>query len=158
MTVFTRARRATPPAPNRPTVPVVAYNNPSAAITVWADEDTWRLVIDPQNGPQGVFVFDARVPAENAAAWLAYQDLSNIARTGMSWVELVDAISDSRDGARHAQLCAELPGLSDAVIEHVLEVHYRQVLASKEGRRMWSKLLRDANTVEKAAQIRRDAR
>lgn len=87
---YTRTRRA------NTSPPVLAYSNPSASITVWADGNTWRLVVDALGAPQGVFTFSARVPAEAAAKWLAYQDLTGVARDGMTWVQLVDAISDSR--------------------------------------------------------------
>lgn len=160
MAIFTRTRRATPP-PQPQTAPVLSYSNPSASITVTRVGDTWELRIEPQNGPQGVngrFVFDSREPAVNAAKWLAYKDLTGIPRPGMAWVELVDAINDRRERLSLGRCEQELTGLTDAVIEHVLEVHYRQVLTSKDGRRMWSKLLRDAATVERAEQIRRDAR
>jgi hypothetical protein len=39
--------------------------------------------------------------------------------------------------------------LSAAQLELILEAHYREVLSSKEGRRMWRKLLGDAAAAER---------
>lgn len=162
--MFTRTRRPTP-APNPPvTAPVVAYSNPSASVSVTGGENTWTLTIKTQGRSQpvvGSFYFGDRRAAVAAAGWLAYQNLDGIGSNvgdGLGWHALVDAINDARDKVVTPDLANALPELSPAVIQHVLEVHYAQVLASKEGRRMWSKLLRDAATVERANQIRRDAR
>lgn len=158
--MFTRTKRPTA-APVRKLAPVVAYNSPSAAVNVTGSGNHWALAVETTQGVSGVFTFTDRRAAVCAAQWLAYQDLTDIGSNvgpGLTWVQLVDAISDSRDTVITPNLADALPELTPDVIQHVLEVHYRQVLESKEGRRMWSKLLRDAATVEKAAQIRRDAR
>lgn len=43
---------------------------------------------------------------------------------------------------------------SEDDIERLLNEHYRQVLASKEGRRMWRKLLADAAAAERVDKIK----
>jgi hypothetical protein len=45
--------------------------------------------------------------------------------------------------------------LSEAQIQLVLEAHYRQVLASKDGRKLWRKLLADCAAAERAQKIGR---
>lgn len=50
------------------------------------------------------------------------------------------------------------PALTDAQIEQVLTVHYHQVLASSEGRKLWRTLLRQAAAAEVLEQVRVDAR
>lgn len=169
MAIFTRTRRTVPPAP-APKAPVVAYSNPSASVAVWEGRNTCELVVRAEGRSEsdpamGQFTFDNRKCAVKAAQWLAYQNLTGVGTSvgpGLDWVQFVDAINDRRErGEREvlaAALATEVPELSDAVIQHVLEVHYQQVLTSKDGRRMWSRLLRDAATVERAAQIRKDAR
>jgi hypothetical protein len=45
--------------------------------------------------------------------------------------------------------------LSEAQIQLVLEAHYREVLGSKDGRKLWRKLLSDCAAAERAAKIGR---
>jgi hypothetical protein len=47
----------------------------------------------------------------------------------------------------------ELSALSSEAIELLLDAHYREVLVSKDGRRMWRKLLADAAAVERYAKV-----
>ena len=49
----------------------------------------------------------------------------------------------------------ELAALSPEAIELLLNAHYREVLASRDGRRVWRKLLADAAAVERYAKVGR---
>jgi hypothetical protein len=44
---------------------------------------------------------------------------------------------------------------NEAQIQLILEAHYREVLASKEGRKLWRKLLADCTAAERATKIGR---
>lgn len=57
---------------------------------------------------------------------------------------------------RQQQATQPVPvAFDEAQIQLILEAHYREVLASKEGRKLWRKLLSDCAAAERAAKIGR---
>lgn len=73
------------------------------------------------------------------------------------WLDMCDrAQSTSATRVLAAQRRVQRPaGLSDEQIEQLLTEHYRQVLASKAGRSMWRRLLRQAEAVSTVESIKK---
>lgn len=136
-----------------------SYQVPDATITVRRASGGWMMRVS--TGQCAVeFPFDSSV--FRAAKWLASEargnwrgEFASLIRPDMTWNELVAVVRG--EPVVPAMVSPVQITLTDDQIQLILEAHYRQVLASKEGRAMWTRLVREASTLEKAAKIRRDA-
>lgn len=65
-------------------------------------------------------------------------------------------LGDTPTPAKAQRVTQPVPvAFDEQQIQLILEAHYRDVLASKEGRKLWRKLLSDCAAAERAAKIGR---
>ena len=115
---------------------------PSATITVRRRGRNY-LVRVATSEALAEFVLDNEGPVE----WLIGRDLSGCVVAGMTWGELVDAISSQAASEHLSRVVVVKEPVRAAYntdqLQELLNEHYRQVLSSPEGRRMWRRLLAD---------------